>query len=55
MKGICYGITPILDRSADYRAKRSHSCMIYSPLGLKHIRISIKCCRFINFDIKLLM
>jgi len=57
MKGICHDITPILGRSADYREKRSHSCMINShrswnilPQNIFNTtnegKISIKCWRF---------
>jgi len=33
LQGICYGITPTLNTSADYREKQSHNCMMYSHLA----------------------
>ena len=64
--GICRDITPILDRSADYREKRSSNCMADSrwawnilPQNIFNAtnegRISIKCCCFAYFDTELLM
>jgi len=66
MKRICHDITSFLGRSADYREKRSHNCMIDShwawnilPQNIfnatNESRISIKCCLFTYFEIELLM